>query len=303
MTTTKQSKLGLIFVLASGLLFSFGGLIIKLMPWQALSINAARNLIAVLITLIFMLVIKHKIVFNKSVLLSAAAMAYTTTVFCIANKMTTAANTILLQFTSPVFVILFCWMLWKQKPSKRDIIMCACVFTGILCFFVESLSRGRILGDILALTTGITYAVVFMSNKMKGGDAMSAFLFGEILSGLIGLPFLVKETVFTPQVIGGALTFGCFLGFGYIFMSLGLKHVSPVRANLISALEPVLNPIWVSLFYGEKMTGLAIVGFVIVLASILFFSLRPGKTAPAEITATEPPEKPVNIPIEAPTAD
>ena len=279
MTIKKRASLGFWMVLLSGLLFSFGGLIIKLLPWQPLSINAARNLVGVLITFIFAKAIGHKIVFNKSVLISAAAMAYTTTGFCIANKMTTAANTILLQFTSPVFVILFCWILWKQKPAKRDIIMCLCVFAGILCFFFESLSGGKILGDLIALSTGVTYAVVFLSNKMKGGDAVSAFFFGELLSAIIGLPFLLKETVFTPSVIGGAIIFGCFLGGGYILVSIGLRlGISPVRANLVSAIEPVLNPAWVSLFYGENMTGLSIVGFIVVLVSIVFFNLMPKKS-------------------------
>ncbi len=194
--------------------------------------------------------------------------------------MTTAANTILLQFTSPVFVIIFSLLIWKQRPSKKDIAMCVCVSAGVICFFYDSISGGGLVGDLLALSTGITYAIVFLCNRMKGGDAVSTFFFGEIISACAGMPFLLQETQFTPLAVGCALIFGTFLGSGYVMMSQGLKVVQPVQANLISAVEPVFNPIWVALFFGESVTPLAIAGLVIVLCSIVVFNFKKEK-APA----------------------
>lgn len=141
MKTKAFNKFAPALVLLSAVMFSFGGLFIKLIPWQPLSINSARNIIAVVITAVYMKASGHKFVFNKTVLLSGLAMAYTTSMFCVSTKMTTAANAILLQFTSPVFVILFCWMFWKQRPMKRDIIMCITVFIGIGCFSMKALQR------------------------------------------------------------------------------------------------------------------------------------------------------------------
>lgn len=260
-------------VMISAIMFSFGGLLIKSIPWSPLSINAARNLIAAVITIIYIKASGHKFRINKAVIISGLAMAFTTTGFCIANKMSAAANVILLQFTSPVFVILFSFLLWRQRPTKRDAAMCLCVFLGIICFFYESIAAGNIWGDLIALSTGVTYAVVFLSNRIKGGDAVSTFLVGEIVSSLIGLPFLLSETAFSPVIVGGALVFGFNLGVGYVLMAMGLRYIKPVQANLISAVEPVLNPVWVALFYGEKMTGLAIVGFAIVIASVVGFNV------------------------------
>lgn len=268
-----------VMALLSALMFSFGGLIIKLCPWQPLSINAARNLVAAVITFIWLKTSGHRIVLNRSVLISAFAMCFTTTAFCLANKMTTAANTILLQFTSPVFVIILSFFIWRQRPNKRDIIMCVAVFAGICLCFCESLQGGSIAGDLIALASGVSYAVVFMCNKMKGGDAKSTFLVGELMSSVVCLPFLIQETDFSASSIGCGLALGLILGVGYACLSIALKTVTPVQANLISAVEPVLNPIWVALFYGETVSGLALAGFVIVVASVVIFSLPPKKAS------------------------
>ena len=284
MDSEKMKKAGPLLVMLSGVLFSFGGLLIKSIPWNPLSINAGRNLIAALITFVFIKLSGQKIVLNKTVFISGLTMAFTTTGFCIANKMTTAANAILLQFTSPVFVILFCYLFWKQRPTKRDLGMCACVFLGIVCFFYESITRGDVLGDLLALATGVTYAVVFICNRMKGGNAASTFLVGEIMSAAIGLPFLLQETQMSPLIIGSILLFGFNLGAGYVLVSLGLRHIKPVQANLISAVEPVLNPVWVALFYHETMSGLAIAGFIIVLTSVIAFNMKKAKPEEAGVT-------------------
>ena len=264
---------GSLLVLASAIIFSLGGVVIKLLPWHSLSINAARNGVALLITAVFVRCIRHKLVFNKSVLLGAAAMAATTTLFCLATKMTTAANAILLQYTSPVFIILYSWLFFRQKPKKLDIGMCVASFAGIACFFMDSLSGGHLVGDGLALAAGAAYAVVFMSNLLPGGDAISAFFFGEVLSTAIGLPWLVQETAFTPAALAGGIGLGVIIGGGYVLLSIALCTTPPVAANLLSAVEPVLNPMWVALFYGEILTPLAMAGFIIVLASVVVYNV------------------------------
>lgn len=257
----------------SAFLFSFGGLVMKGIPWQPLTINGVRNAVALVITLTYLRATRHRLVFNRSVLLGAASMMLTTVLFCAANKMTTAANAILLQFTSPVFLILILWIFRGQRPKKRDAVMCLCVFAGILCFFVGGLTGGHLAGDGLALLSGVFYAVVFLSEDLPGGDAASAFFWGEVLSAAVGLPFLLGETVFTFPALGGALGLGFIIGVGYILLSLSLKTTPPVTATLMSAVEPVLNPTWVALLNGETMSPPSFAGFVVVLGSIVVYNL------------------------------
>lgn len=273
MKTKLHTHTGALLALGSALLFSLGGIIIKVMPWHALSINAARNLIALCITFVFIRAIRHKLVLNRSVLCGAVAFAATSTLFCLATKMTTAANAILLQYTSPLFILLFTVLFFRQKPKRADLLMCGAVILGVGCFFFDSLAGGHLAGDCVALASGVMYAVVFMSNILPGGDAMSSFFFGEVLSVLIGAPFLLRETQFTPLALGGAAALGGIIGVGYILLSVALRTTKPITANLIGAVEPVLNPVWVMIFYGETLTPLALLGFAVVLISVVAYNI------------------------------
>ena len=108
-------------VFLASVCFSTGGLFIKLIPWSALAINGARNLIGAAVIGIYLIVTGRKIIFNFTVMIGALSMIGVTTLFAIANKLTTAANAIVLQFTAPVFVILFVAVLYKQRTGKADI--------------------------------------------------------------------------------------------------------------------------------------------------------------------------------------
>ncbi len=259
--------------LASALLFSFGGVIVKLMPWHALSVNSVRNAVAIIITIIYIKKIGHKLKFNRYILLGAISMMLTTTLYCLAIRMTTAANAILLQYTSPLFIILFTYLAFKVKPKRLDVSMCIAVFIGISCFFFDSLSTGNTVGELLALISGCTFAMVFMANILPGGDALSAFLIGEVISTVVGLPFLVKETDFSAPVVLGGVAMGVIIGGGYVLLAVALRHVKPVTANLLGTIEPILNPVWVAIFYGETITPLAFVGMVIVIVSVALYNV------------------------------
>ena len=105
--TAGRNRHAVLFVFLASVCFSTGGLFIKLVPWSALAINGARNLIGAAVIGIYLLFSRHKLVFSRRVFIGALSMIGVTTLFAVANKLTTAANTIVLQFTAPVFVILF----------------------------------------------------------------------------------------------------------------------------------------------------------------------------------------------------
>ena len=165
-----ETKKGLILIFLASVLFSLGGLLIKVIPWQALTINAWRCGVSVCILLLFAKVTHHKLKLTPGVLAGAAAMCLTVSSYALANKLTTAANTILIQFTCPVFVILFLWLFFHEKPKKLDIITCVVVFGGIACFFLDGLSAGNLLGNFVALFSGLCYAWVFLLNKIRKED-------------------------------------------------------------------------------------------------------------------------------------
>ena len=124
----------MLFVFLAAVLYSIGGLCIKVIPWNGLSINGGRNMVALLVIGGYLLATRHRPRFNRWILVGAVCICGTNTLFTVANKLTTAANTIVLQFTAPIFVILLSVVFWKRRPQKLDLIACGVVLVGVLCF-------------------------------------------------------------------------------------------------------------------------------------------------------------------------
>lgn len=269
-----SSRKSLFFVFIAAVLFSIGGLCVKVIPWNALSINSFRSIISVVMLFSFAKITRHELKLTPGVFAGACAMCFTTILYAASTKLTTAANAILLQFSAPVFVIIFMWLIFKEKPKKLDMVTCVIVFGGIACFFLDSLGSGSLLGDSLALLSGVGYAWVFLLGKIPGGDPLFSAMLGQAMGGLIGLPWLVQETQFDAATMTAAIALGVFqLGFAYIFFTTGIKYAPPVSASLVTGIEPILNPVLVAIVLGEMISPLSLLGGVIVFVSIMVYNV------------------------------
>lgn len=258
----------------AAVLYSIGGLCIKLIPWGGMAINGGRTAIALVVIGLYMKANHHKPRMNLWVLVGAAAVCGTNIMFSIANKLTTAGNAIVLQFTSPIFVILFSVLFFGKRPQKLDLMACGLVLGGVVLFFIDSLSVGGMLGNVLALVSGITYAGVFLMNDMPDSDPISSVFWGDVISAAVGLPFLGYETDFSPSALTALLVLGVFqVALAYILMVEGLKTTPPVTASLVSGIEPVLNPILVAVFYHEMIGPIALVGAMIVVGGVVLYNV------------------------------
>lgn len=278
-----ETKKGLVMIFIASVLFSLGGLLIKMIPWQALTINAWRCGISVCILLCFAKATHHKLVLSPGVWAGAAAMCLTVSCYALANKLTTAANTILIQFTAPVFVILFLWLIFRERPKKLDVITCVLVFSGIACFFLDGLSAGNLLGNGIALISGIGYAWVFLLNKIPGGDPLYSTILGHAMCFVLGLPSVARETEYSPRIVLCAVLLGVFqLGLAYVFFTTGIRTAPPVSASLVSGIEPILNPVLVALVLHEHLSGLSLLGGAVVFLSIMVYNVLTARTEAAE---------------------
>ena len=270
----KERRRSVLFVFMASLCFSTGGLFIKLIPWSALAINGARNLIGAAVIGVYLLAARHRILFSKRVFIGALAMIGVTTLFAISNKLTTAANTIVLQFTAPVFVIILMALIYHQRPKKPDLITCFLVMLGVVLFFVDGLQAGNLTGNITAILSGICYAGVFMMNTGENADAISSCFLGQLTAGLVLTPMCFSETDFSAPILAAVIALGIIqVGGAYVLLSLGIEHTPPVTASLITGLEPIMNPLLVAVFYGESVSTLSIIGSVIVVCTIMVYNI------------------------------
>lgn len=277
-----RKRLALVMMLAASICFSTGGLFMKLIPWNPLAINGARNLIACVVIGIYLIVIRHKLVINPTVLIGALCMAGGTTGYAVANKLTTAGNTIILQYTAPIWIMIMVYFFFGKKPSTAGAISILIVLAGILCFFFEGMSTGRWLGDAIALLSGVFYAGVFMLNSFEKGDALSSVFLGQLLCGIVLSPLILKETDFSAPVLWSVFFLGAVqVGLAYIFFTYGTKYIDPLTASIINAIEPILNPLLVAIFYGETLGPLSFIGAAIVLFGILYYNIKGAESGTA----------------------
>ena len=268
---------GPLLVFLAAVFYSIGGLCIKVIPWGGMAINGGRTAIALVVIGGYLLAIRHRPRLNRWVLLGALCVCSTNILFSVANKMTTAANAIVLQFTAPIFVMLLSALFFRRRPARLDLAACAVVLGGIVLCFADSLSGGGLAGDVLALLSGLTYAGVFLMNDMPDSDAISSVFWGDVISAVVGLPFVALETDFSLVPMVSLLVLGVFqVAVAYILLTVGLKTTPAVTASLVSGIEPVLNPILVAVFYQEHMGALSLVGAAVVILGVVGYNVLRG---------------------------
>lgn len=282
---------GPLLIAMTAVLWSSAGVLIKLVPWDAMTIVGLRSAFAAAVMAVYMR--RPRITFTKPVVLGGVSLSATMVLFILANKLTTAANAIVLQYTSPIFVILITALLLKQRPKALDIIAVGVVFAGVMLFFFDQLKADALLGNILAFLSGLTFSGVFIANRMPGAKPEQAMLLAYLINIVICAPFIATNVTFeaVPWLVIALM--GIFqLGLAYVLFSIGIKTTSPITASLVAALEPLLSPIWVMMATGEKPGTFAIAGGVVVLITIVVYNILSSRRSRAiTVELSDEPER------------
>ena len=274
MSATVSHRRGLTYVLISAVCFSLAGVLIKVIPWNPISINGARCIFAIIPMYLYLRATGRRFHVNKQIIGGAILDFAMLETFVIANKLTTAANAIVLQFTEPVWVILLAWIIFRSRPRASAVAASIVVIAGIVCFFLDSLSAGGVLGNVLAIASGLAYAGVFLLKESPKCDFECAAILGFAACFVVGIPFYAQETVFSLDILLAIMALGIAqLGLAYFFLSKGLDVVSPVTASLTSTIEPLLNPILVAIVVGETIGPLSIFGAVLVIGAATAYNV------------------------------
>ena len=212
-----------------------------------------------------------RIIINRRTLVTGVFTACVYTCFAVANKLTTAANAIVLQFSSPVFIVIFSALILKKRIRRSDALVVSFTLIGIALFFFDQLRPGYILGNFVAIAAGMFMAGMFMAvGELEGEQRFSGILIGQSLTFLVGLPFVIAtRPEFTVISTLSILILGVFqLGISYVLYVESSKYCPPLACSLLGAAEPLLNPVWVLIFDGERPGIFALIGGVIVVVSI-----------------------------------
>jgi drug/metabolite transporter (DMT)-like permease len=268
-----------LYLVLSATLWSTGGFMIKATSWQPVSILAGRSIFSTIMFFIYLR--RFPVHWTRWKILAAIAHILTAFLFITATKLTTAANAIFLQYTAPLYIVLLGYWFLRERPSRTDWASMAIIFTGMALFFGDKLSMNGLYGNILAILSGLTMAVMNVALRaQKDGTPAESILLAHLFTAIVGFPYVLKEswTVTNWLII---LYLGIFqIGFSFLFFTSAIKHVPAIEATLISTLEPVLNPIWVFLFIGEEPGRFALLGGLIVLAGVALNAIGSARAAP-----------------------
>ena len=267
----KKENKAILEMLACAALWSIAGIFIKLIPWNSFAISCIRSFFAGLTILVYIAAKRYKIIFNRRTLTAGIIMGLVYTSFVGANKLTTAANAIVLQFTAPLFIVIITAVLYKKRILRRD--LAAVIFTmlGISMFFLDKLEGGYLIGNFVAILAGALMGGMYVAmGEAQGEERFSAILVGQITAFIIGLPFVIAtKPEFSALPVLYIIILGVFqLGIPYILYGRASELCPPLACCLLGAVEPLLNPIWVLIFDGEKPGIFALIGGLIVIASV-----------------------------------
>lgn len=263
----------ILFILAAALLWSTGGLFIKATQLSAFELSFGRAVLAGLTVAYFTRREGFRV--NPVTLIAAALYATLLLLFVMATKQTKAANAIFLQYTAPVYVLIFEPLLYGEKFRARDAVVVLCCIAGVALFFVGRLMPEELAGNLLALVSGVCFAffILLLRHPQAGRvNRASSIIYGNLLLAVITAPaFFEGAHKLTVKDVLIVTFLGIFqIGLAYTLFTLGLSRgVRSLDAALIGYVEPLSNPVWVFIFLGERPGGWAMLGGCVIIAAVI----------------------------------
>ncbi|MFA6366687.1 MAG: DMT family transporter [Candidatus Hydrogenedentales bacterium] len=275
-----QQTLGIAAMVACAFCWSLAGIFIKLIDWQPFAIAGGRSAIAAVFIFLF-LKGKPKFSFSAAQILCALAYAATMLLFVFANKTTTSANAILLQYGAPIYVAFMSAVVLKEPPKAEDWLALVGICGGMVLFFIDSLGKGNLIGDLAAVASGVSFALnIVLLRKQRSARPLDSLLLGHIFTAVVAgaISLFLPAPVVTMKSI---FAIGCLgviqIGLAAVLLSYSLQRITALQSVLLAVIEPLFNPVWVFLATREAPGLRSILGGLIIIAAVLassFVSVR-----------------------------
>ena len=271
-----QTAAGRFHMVAAALLWGLAGVCVKSISWGSMSVVAARSVLAFIVLIIAKG--SFKIRFTKSNVLGALMTTATGALYVESIKLTTAGTAIVLQYVAPILVFLYAVLFQHRKAKPAEVILTAAVFGGIILSFADQLDPSHLLGNLLGLASGVTYAAQIIIQSRRDTDPGDSLLISCITSFAISFPFLFfdRGLSFDVKNVVWILVLGIFqYGMANVAFSRGIGKLEKVEASLILTIEPVFNPIPVAILCHEMMGPRAVAGALIVVVCVALYAMLP----------------------------
>lgn len=265
-----QRRKAVLMTVIAAIMWSSAGVFVKTVSMDTLAFVGGRGLIAGIVMLPMVLGAKPK--FSWALVGGSIAYAAFTFCFIFATHLTTSANAVLLQYTSPIFVAVLSWAILKEKLTKQDKICIVVSAVGMALFFCDNFGASSVWGNLVGIGSAITFSFTIIFLRLqKNSNPVYNVCFGSLIAGVIGLPALLSSGIIMEggSALTGLLTTGLISGISYALYAKSTAHLTAIESSLLPILDPILNPVWVFLVVGERPGMLSFLGGVIVLAAVV----------------------------------
>lgn len=269
-------------LVAVGLLWSTAGALIKYVTWPPAAIWGLRSGIAAVALIAIYRPSWRGL--TRTEWLSAVALAATTGLFVLANKWTTAANAILIQYSAPAWAALLSAVILHERATRIDWVTIGLALCGVALFFVDQLSLAHVRGNVVALAAGVMFAtnVVLLRKIARDpegrGSALRAMILGHVLGAAAGLPFALTAPALPASGWGAMVALGLLQQTApTILYAWAIRRVTAVEGLLIPIVEPIVSPLWVWILFAERPGAWALVGGAVVVAAVTLRGLAPSR--------------------------
>ena len=285
-------------IVIAALLFSTGGAAIKATVLSSWQVAFLRSGIAAVALMVLLPAARRRWTLRTVVV--GAAYATTMILYVSANKLTTAANTIFLQATAPLYILALGPWLLRERVRRRDLVFMSVLALGMSMFFVGrqqsfATAPAPLAGNLLALGSGVTWALTLLGIRWLGRDqhhgegSLAAVTCGNLIACLIAAPMAFP--IGHPRADDWAVIafLGVFqIGLAYVALTRGMARVPAFESSLLLLAEPVLNPVWAWLVHGERPGAGAAAGGVLILGATVVKTWIDGRATPGGRSDIEP---------------
>jgi len=270
-----NKNVGILAMAATAFLWSIAGLFIKVIDWNPIAIAGMRSFIASIVILIYLK--RPRIHLSFPQIAAAIANAATMLLFVSANKTTTAANAIILQYIAPILTAFIGAILLKERTHMEHFAALPLVVAGMIVMFFDELGGGKLFGNVLAIMSAVTFSFYFVFMRMqKDGSPLESILLSHwltagiciVISLFLPAPHVTQKSLVAIAVLGVVQ-----IGISSILFSIAIKRISAVSAILIAVIEPVFNPVWVFFAIGEAPGSNALIGGGIIVMAVTIASI------------------------------
>lgn len=292
-----RARLLLVF---AAIMFSTGGTAIKAAALDGPQIAGLRSLVGAIAVLVLSGTARR--LPPPRAWLVGIAYAGTVVLFAIANRMTTAANTIFLQSTAPVYVLLAAPLLLGERIVRRDLIFVGVCALGLSLFVLgveppRTTAPDPTTGDLLAVASGVTWAgtilgLRWMSTGPRASAPIAAVVTGNAIAFAMCVPWIFPVHVDLGDVVV-VLYLGIFqIALPYLAVSRAVGHLPALDVSLILLIEPVLSSVWAWAVHDEVPGALAIAGGATLVGATAAKAVLDARAARVGLRAAREPVDP-----------